>query len=203
VKVLFIDTGSHTGTIACMTEKECVASTSVDHRISDEKFVPMVEAVLNQANWTYQDLTQVAVVSGPGGFTSIRVGVASANALAYALSIPITGIQLSDLYMARVAPKVSDIAQVVWLHSTKKQFVFRRGGSQTITNIDLLDIANFASTLVPYKFWTGEILPEHQAVLPPQLSQVSLRELQDVLPEFLSRQNYSPAPVLPWYGRGL
>lgn len=189
--------------IACMTEKTSVASASVDHRITDDQFVPMVEMVLKQAGWTYQDLTHVAVVSGPGGFTSIRVGVASANALAYALSIPIVGIQLSDLYVARLAPKVADLAQVVWLHSTRKQFVFRRGGAQPLADIDLVDVANFPSVLAPYQFWTGEILPEHQALLPTQLSPAPLHDLHDVLPIFLSRQTYCPAPVLPWYGRGL
>ncbi|MDD5289755.1 MAG: hypothetical protein PHT40_00965 [Patescibacteria group bacterium] len=38
-------------------------------------------------------LSGVIIVSGPGGFTSLRIGIATANALAWACQIPIIGIE--------------------------------------------------------------------------------------------------------------
>ncbi|MEK7652865.1 MAG: tRNA (adenosine(37)-N6)-threonylcarbamoyltransferase complex dimerization subunit type 1 TsaB [Patescibacteria group bacterium] len=41
-------------------------------------------------------LKGIAVVSGPGSFSSLRIGVATANALAYALKIPVAGIKINE-----------------------------------------------------------------------------------------------------------
>jgi len=40
-------------------------------------------------DWT--NLTGIVVFQGPGGFTGLRIGIATANALAYSLNIPIVG----------------------------------------------------------------------------------------------------------------
>jgi len=41
-------------------------------------------------------ISGIIVVLGPGGFTSLRIGVASANALAFSLQIPIVGVEYSN-----------------------------------------------------------------------------------------------------------
>jgi tRNA threonylcarbamoyl adenosine modification protein YeaZ len=58
-----------------------------------EKLLSEIEKLLD-----YQiiKLSGVIVVSGPGGFTSLRIGVASANALAFSLQIPIVGVEYSN-----------------------------------------------------------------------------------------------------------
>ncbi len=40
-----------------------------------------------------RSLKGVIVVTGPGGFTSLRIGIATANAMAWALQIPIVGVK--------------------------------------------------------------------------------------------------------------
>lgn len=40
----------------------------------------------------FKALERIVVHAGPGGFTGLRVGVTTANALAYALTVPITGV---------------------------------------------------------------------------------------------------------------
>ncbi len=42
------------------------------------------------------DLSGVIVVSGPGGFTSVRIGVVTANTLGFALGIPVAGIRKAE-----------------------------------------------------------------------------------------------------------
>ncbi len=55
------------------------------------KLVPLVEAALKQANLTYADLTHVAATVGPGSFTGIRIGLASARGIAFAAGVPCLG----------------------------------------------------------------------------------------------------------------
>jgi tRNA threonylcarbamoyladenosine biosynthesis protein TsaB len=54
-----------------------------------ERLMPMIEEVMVGAGLTFQQLDRLAVTSGPGGFTGLRVGVAAARGLALAARLPI------------------------------------------------------------------------------------------------------------------
>ena len=54
--------------------------------------MPMIEATLSKAGVAFDDLDRIAVTTGPGSFTGVRVGVAAARGLALALDIPAVGI---------------------------------------------------------------------------------------------------------------
>ena len=56
-----------------------------------EHLMDQLELVLNDTGFSYQDLTRLAVTVGPGSFTGLRVGLATARALALALDIPLIG----------------------------------------------------------------------------------------------------------------
>jgi len=154
MKTLFLDLASHSGLLACVADDAVVASVSVDHRINDTELVPLFEKLLKDANWMQQDIQRIACVIGPGGFTSLRVAVAFANALAFGLDVPVAGVHLSDLWAARTPPIPRPLSPVsgerggaepraishlpeggrglggggfLWLHSTKKTQLFVRG----------------------------------------------------------------------------
>lgn len=57
-----------------------------------ESFIPTIEAALKQAGVGLPDIDAVAVTAGPGLVGSLTVGVAGAKALAYALDIPLYGV---------------------------------------------------------------------------------------------------------------
>lgn len=57
-----------------------------------ERLMPMIESALDEAALTFADVDRIAVTTGPGSFTGVRVGVAAARALALALSVPAVGI---------------------------------------------------------------------------------------------------------------
>jgi tRNA threonylcarbamoyl adenosine modification protein YeaZ len=138
VRCLFIDLASHQGLLACVTENDVQRTVLVDHRIADRELVPMVEKLLLDAKCSYKDLTNIACVVGPGGFMSLRVGVSLANTLSHMLKIPIAGIHLSELCLARSRSTTpvhpfdklragqSLVASLFWLHSTKKDSLFVR-----------------------------------------------------------------------------
>lgn len=57
-----------------------------------EKLLPAID-VLIKDNKAGGKLKGVGVVTGPGGFTSVRIGVAVANALSYGFKIPVVGLR--------------------------------------------------------------------------------------------------------------
>ena len=65
-----------------------------------EALLPMVEAVMAEAGADWPRLDRIAVVSGPGSFTGVRIGIAAARGLALAAGCPAVGI---SAFAARAA----------------------------------------------------------------------------------------------------
>jgi tRNA threonylcarbamoyladenosine biosynthesis protein TsaB len=61
-----------------------------------EALVPLLEQVLADAGKAWGDLDALAVGTGPGNFTGIRLAVAAARGLALGLNIPAIGVTIFD-----------------------------------------------------------------------------------------------------------
>lgn len=89
---LFIDTTSNkeiTVRLFIDEHKYLLKETLTFHKA--QVVLPMVEKLLKEHQLTLQDLDAIDVHKGPGSFTGVRVGVSVANALGFALSIPVNG----------------------------------------------------------------------------------------------------------------
>lgn len=57
-----------------------------------QTLMPMAENMLKSVGAGFDKLDRVAVTSGPGSFTGVRIGVAAAKGLGYALGVPCVGV---------------------------------------------------------------------------------------------------------------
>ena len=57
-----------------------------------ERLLPLLQEVLAEAGLGWRDLTALAVGTGPGNFTGVRIAVAAARGLALSLGIPAIGV---------------------------------------------------------------------------------------------------------------
>jgi len=97
---LLLHTGAPTARIGIADEETVVArhefpaSRSLASLLAEE-----IQSLLQTTNSKPQALKRVIVHAGPGGFTGLRIGVTTANTLAYALGIPVVGVagDVSDL----------------------------------------------------------------------------------------------------------
>lgn len=71
-----------TGKIDKLVEKQ---------KLGSQVLLPMIVKILKKNKADFSDLTGVEVNVGPGSFTGTRVGVSVANALGFALNIPVNG----------------------------------------------------------------------------------------------------------------
>jgi tRNA threonylcarbamoyladenosine biosynthesis protein TsaB len=62
-----------------------------------ERLMPMIANVLERAGVGYSDLGLIAVTTGPGSFTGVRIGVSAARGLALALGIDARGLSVLDV----------------------------------------------------------------------------------------------------------
>ena len=66
-------------------------------RSHGEMLAPMIQAVLAETELSIDDIGLVAVDCGPGRYTGLRVGIATAAALAYARSLPVVAVGSTEL----------------------------------------------------------------------------------------------------------
>ena len=106
--ILGIETSTPQSSVAIGSEQGVVASALVSRGASHNEFLlPAIRFCLDQAGLGYRNIGGVAVSLGPGLFTGMRVGVATAKAIAQSLSVPIVGMASLDLlaYDVRYSPK--------------------------------------------------------------------------------------------------
>ena len=93
MKILYVDTSSdylYSGIVINDTlVSECQEKLGKD--LSKEA-LPRIISVFNKADITPKDLDKIIVVTGPGSFTGIRIGVTIAKIIAWSLNIPIVPI---------------------------------------------------------------------------------------------------------------
>ncbi len=88
--ILHIDTSGDNGFIALGADGQTVGYKEMtDARNQAAEINGHIETLLKDAGITMQDLAAVAVCGGPGSYTGLRIGLATAKALCYALDIPL------------------------------------------------------------------------------------------------------------------
>jgi tRNA threonylcarbamoyladenosine biosynthesis protein TsaB len=90
MKLLAIETSTPGSSVAVVEDRSTLAAASRIDRMGHAGFlVPAIDFCFDQVGWSPQDLDAVVVDVGPGLYTGIRVGLATAQGLAAAFGIPI------------------------------------------------------------------------------------------------------------------
>jgi tRNA threonylcarbamoyladenosine biosynthesis protein TsaB len=116
-----------------------------------ETLVPAIEFTCRQAGVGLDELGAVAVDVGPGLFSGLRVGVATAKALAQALRIPTIGVSSLDLLAFGVRHSNRLIVPVIDARRGEVYYAFYRqvpGGVQRLSEYQIGTVDDLASELV-------------------------------------------------------
>ena len=96
--ILAFDTATGVATSALVDDGETLAErTSIPLRVLED-----VDAVLRQGGVQARSLDGIVVGTGPGSFTSLRMGLSAARALAFALEVPLAGVSTLEALAAGV-----------------------------------------------------------------------------------------------------
>ncbi|MDN5316082.1 MAG: tRNA threonylcarbamoyladenosine biosynthesis protein TsaB [Thermoanaerobacterium sp.] len=96
MKVLAIDSSSKTATAALVDETGVIGEFSINHLRHSIILMPMIDELLKMAEIKKEEITHIAVCEGPGSFTGLRIGAATAKGLAQSLNVPIVGVSSLD-----------------------------------------------------------------------------------------------------------
>lgn len=91
--LLAFDTATPSVTVAVHDGRDLIAEASSDRAMKHgEDLAPLIEQVMASAGVSMSDLTGIAVGTGPGPFTGLRVGLVTARTLGHVLNVPVHGV---------------------------------------------------------------------------------------------------------------
>ena len=93
MKLLAIDSSGLVASVAIVTEDAMLAEYTVDFKKThSQTLLPMMDEIVKMVELDLSDVDAIAVAAGPGSFTGLRIGSATAKGLGLALGKPIISI---------------------------------------------------------------------------------------------------------------
>ena len=93
-RILHIESATAVCSVGLSEDGVCVSLKEADApNVHSEKMTRLIEQCLADGNLSLDDLDAVAVSAGPGSYTALRVGAATAKAICYALNKPLIGVE--------------------------------------------------------------------------------------------------------------
>lgn len=175
-RVLVLDTAGKVGQAALAADGNVVAESTVGterRRASD--LAQVVDRLLRDAGWEPTSLTAVVVGLGPGSYTGLRVGLASAKALAYAVGCRFFGVETFAAIAARSPEPVRELSVIADALQGK---LFRRdyrraaGGWEPTTALGVISGTDWLAGLRPGTWVCGPAAIAWQDKLPPAVQSI-------------------------------
>src|SRR5260221_2667149 len=114
--LLAVDTSGREGSLALVrvgeSAVEMVEEIALAGGVLSAQLIPKIAALLEKHKYSKSDLAGFAVVSGPGSFTGLRVGLAAIKAMAEILRKPIAAVSLLEA-IARSAAGMGRVFSVL------------------------------------------------------------------------------------------
>lgn len=200
--ILQIETSSTNTSVALAKNGELLAYKEQDSSgYSHEKLLhPFIQEVLEQAKVKKADLNAVAVGTGPGSFTGLRIGVAAAKGLSYALDIPLLAVPTMELLARQVKQECDLIISVIdarrmEVYSSVYNTAFEALGETESKLIDEESYAELADKKIifvgsgaakieaqlnlPFASYISEALPSALEMTMPSLSRYHAKQWED------------------------
>ncbi len=97
MKVLAIDSSGLTASVAVVEDSRTIAEYTVDYKKThSQTLLPMIDEVAKMTELELSDIDAIAVSGGPGSFTGLRIGSATAKGLGLALDKPLIHVPTVD-----------------------------------------------------------------------------------------------------------
>lgn len=97
MRVLAIDSSGLTATVAVVEETQTVAEYTINYKKThSQTLLPMIDEVVKMTELDLGTIDAIAVAGGPGSFTGLRIGSATAKGLGLALNKPLIHVPTVD-----------------------------------------------------------------------------------------------------------
>lgn len=93
MKILTLDTSSKNAIVAITEDREKVIELSnIEEKTHSQKLMPMIEEAFQTSNLSLDNIDLIVCCLGPGSFTGVRIGIATAKAFSDSKNISVIGV---------------------------------------------------------------------------------------------------------------
>lgn len=125
MRILALDSATTACSAALERDGRCVAHQLIaEARRHAECLVPLIERVMQEAGTRYAEVDAVAASVGPGSFTGVRVGLATARALALAADRPLIGVTSLAALAASVVDEAAAGSHILAVLDARRDQVY-------------------------------------------------------------------------------
>ena len=97
MRVLAIDSSGLTATVAIVEDDTTIAEFTINYKKThSQTLLPMIDEMVKMVEADLDSIDAIAVAGGPGSFTGLRIGSATAKGLGLALGKPLIHIPTAD-----------------------------------------------------------------------------------------------------------
>jgi len=144
MKVLGIDTSSNATSIAVIEDNKLICEYTVNTKTThSQKLMPMIENMLKISEINVNDMDMIAICQGPGSFTGLRIGMATAKALSHVNNLPIVGVNSLELLAGNMDLSDKKICSILDAQRTQVymgQYKFENNKLVEIKSVDVVEI---------------------------------------------------------------
>src|SRR5262245_27922792 len=117
MKILALETSGSLGSVAALEDERLLATLPLDPaKRAARSLAPTIQRLLEQVGWRPADVQLVAVASGPGSFTGLRLGVTTAKTFAYAVGCQLLGVNTIEALAAGTPRECSPLNVAIDAH---------------------------------------------------------------------------------------
>lgn len=143
--VLAIEVSAQAASAALVNSEKILAEVTVNNKLNHSvTLMPMVEFMFKTVEFELSDVDYIAVTTGPGSFTGIRIGVATAKALAHGAGKKLLGVPTLDALAYNIFDESNIIVPIMDARRNQVYTCFYShfGGSmQKLTDYMAVDIS--------------------------------------------------------------
>lgn len=162
--ILAIETATQNGSVCLLKNGAPVGQWIGDNAppLSSE-LLPQISALLDSHSITITDIGLLAVCSGPGSFTGVRIGLSTAKGLQDALDIPAITATLTEVLAESVLDDSGDVITII--PSGRDEVYYQRfqrssEGAVSVSSIEVGSVSDAAQLGGAY-ITTPDLKPEH------------------------------------------
>jgi tRNA threonylcarbamoyladenosine biosynthesis protein TsaB len=149
--ILCIETATKSCSIALAKQGQllgCKESVSENYSHSEQLTV-FIEDLLQEHKLSVKDLDAIAISSGPGSYTGLRIGASTAKGLCYALNIPLIAISTLEAMAQLMAEQHSDKTLCPMIDARRMEVYCALFGTDQSTEVQakVIDEASFSQEL--------------------------------------------------------
>lgn len=97
MKILALDSSGLVASVAVVENDNLIAEYTINHKKThSQTLVPMLDEIRNMTELDMDSVDAIAVAAGPGSFTGLRIGSATAKGLGLALNKPVIAVPTVD-----------------------------------------------------------------------------------------------------------